>query len=130
MHLRKCCQQREMSIRRQSGLTEAEVACLTALGPEEGLSVGELSARMGLSKSRGGRVIDRLVRRRLVDRRGHGDDRRVAEVVVTAAGRAVQQRLGECVDACEAALRQRLTRAEQRAAISGLALMITALEDR
>jgi len=127
--LRRCCQQREVGIRRESGLTEAEYGCLNAIAAEEVLTVGALCERMGLSKSRGGRVVDRLVQRGLLERSAIGGDRRVSQVAVTSAGRVVQRKVTECVDACEAALRSRLSESEKRAAQSGLALMLEALEE-
>ena len=127
--LRRCCQERESSIREESGLGEAEYACVNAIAPGEQLMVGELCARMGLSKSRGGRVVDHLVQRKLLERRADADDRRVAHVRVTARGRAVQRRVSDCVDACETALRRKLNPTQQRAAHNGLALMLAALEE-
>ncbi len=127
--LRRCCQQRELGIRRESGLTEAEYVCLNAIAAEEQLTVGALCERMGLSKSRGGRVVDRLVQRGLLERSAVGNDRRVSRVAVTPAGQIVQRQVSECVDACEAALHRRLNESEHRTAQSGLALMLEALEE-
>ena len=127
--IRRCCQQRELGIRRESGLTEAEYTCLNSINAEERLTVGALCERMGLSKSRGGRVVDRLVQRGLLQRSAVGTDRRISQVAVTSAGRVVQRKVSECVDACEAALRGRLNESEKHAAQSGLALMLEALEE-
>jgi DNA-binding MarR family transcriptional regulator len=128
--LRRCCQQRELGIREESGLTEAEHACLNAITAPERLSVGVLCDRMGLSRSRGGRVVDRLVQRGLLERRAAGGDRRVSHVIVTSEGRALQRRVSECIDACEAALHRRLNESQTRAAQSGLAVMLEAMEER
>lgn len=128
MRLDRCCHARELQIREAAGLTEAEYACLNAVRPDERLSVGTLSDRMGLSKSRGGRVVERLVQRKLLDRHSQDEDRRIAEVTLTAAGRTIQRQINECMEACEAALRRRLSRPQQRTAQTGLMLMINALE--
>lgn len=127
--LRRCCQQRELGIRHESGLSEAEYTCLNAIGADEELTVGALSHRMGLSKSRGGRVVERLVQRGLLERRAAGGDRRVCQLVVTDTGRQLQHKVTECIDACEATLHRRLSQTQRAEAQSGLALMLEALEE-
>lgn len=49
----------------------------------------DLANDLGVNSSTATRLVDRLVRRGLVDRDVHPDDRRATQVQITAAGRAV-----------------------------------------
>jgi DNA-binding MarR family transcriptional regulator len=68
------------------------LAALEAHG--EGLSVKDLSERLGLSLAAGSRAVDGLVKRGLVERAEDADDRRVRRVALAARGRRVVERLG------------------------------------
>ncbi|HLQ35685.1 MAG TPA: MarR family transcriptional regulator [Chloroflexota bacterium] len=58
---------------------------LRAAGP---LSVSELAERLGISPPAVSPVVDQLVRRRLLSRTEHSDDRRITMVDLTDGGRA------------------------------------------
>lgn len=49
----------------------------------------DLASELGVNSSTATRLIDRLVRRKLVDRQVHREDRRATSVSITAAGRDV-----------------------------------------
>jgi len=70
-------------------LTAPQVSALALLVDERrdsgsGISLSELSRRMGLSHSTVSGIVDRLVRRGLVERRPRSDDRRFTEIELTA----------------------------------------------
>ena len=67
------------------------------MAADEALGAGALSRRMGLSASRGSRVIDGLVRRGLLLRRVDDEDRRAALVTLSAKGRNVKQGMDGCL---------------------------------
>ncbi len=74
-----------------SGMSVSEFYALEALlfvGP---LHCSHLAARLGLELSSATRVVDRLVKKRLVKRREPQGDRRVVEIVITDSGRRVFQ---------------------------------------
>jgi DNA-binding MarR family transcriptional regulator len=57
--------------------------------------MSHLAVALRVDPSTATRAVDRLVQRGLADRRREGDDGRVVEVSLTAAGRRHQQRLLE-----------------------------------
>jgi DNA-binding MarR family transcriptional regulator len=67
-----------------SGLTAPQVSVLKTLTETEGLSLKDLSARLGLAHSTVSGIVDRLERRGLVRRRTSTVDRRVSCINPTA----------------------------------------------
>jgi DNA-binding MarR family transcriptional regulator len=67
------------------GLTAPQVSVLRALVENEGLSLKDLSARVGLSHSTVSSIVDRLERKGLVQRRTGAADRRFTCISPTAA---------------------------------------------
>jgi DNA-binding MarR family transcriptional regulator len=67
-------------------LTVAEFKLLRTINDGERVTAGELARRMGLSGSRLTRIIDGLVRKRIVKKNVGGRDRRVVEIQLTSEG--------------------------------------------
>jgi DNA-binding MarR family transcriptional regulator len=114
----------------QSGLTAPQVTALRILVKSGGLSLKELSARMGLAHSTVSGIVDRLEKRELVARQVDPDDRRISRVVVTDL---VTQYVGEVMQSQN---QSRLARAlqlgapeERRLVQEGLRLLGRWLEE-
>jgi DNA-binding MarR family transcriptional regulator len=105
-------------------LSVPEWRVLACLMDVEGLSVGELAA-MALMKQPGlTKVLDRMERDELLNRRGTSDDRRRVTIHLTAKGRARVKPAQRAAKAHEAELMSQFTD-EQRATIkSALDLLI------
>jgi 3-hydroxy-9,10-secoandrosta-1,3,5(10)-triene-9,17-dione monooxygenase reductase component len=105
-------------------LSVPEWRVLACLMDVEGLSVGELAA-MALMKQPGlTKVLDRMERDELLNRRGTSDDRRRVTIHLTAKGRARVKPAQRAAEAHEAELMSQFTE-EQRATIkSALDLLI------
>ncbi|MDB5519818.1 MAG: MarR family transcriptional regulator [Tardiphaga sp.] len=105
-------------------LSVPEWRVLACLMDVEGLSVGELAA-MALMKQPGlTKVLDRMERDELLNRRGTSDDRRRVTLHLTAKGRARVKPAQRAAEAHEAELMSQFTE-EQRATIkSALDLLI------
>ncbi|MBP5940561.1 MarR family transcriptional regulator [Streptomyces acidiscabies] len=67
----------------------------------EGASVGELAGHLGVTKQAASQMVEELVRKGYVERRGRGGDGRVRVVVLTALGwactRAAEEAAAEVV---------------------------------
>lgn len=112
-----------------SGLTAPQVQALDSLVAAGGLTVTELSQRMGLSHSTVSGIIDRLEKRALVARRPDPQDRRYTQVVVSEA---VQQYLHEQLSLRThsplAGVLRHATPAERAAVLDGLATLLRLLQ--
>ncbi len=67
----------------RSGLTVPQINALEELTREDGLSLKELSGRMGLSHSTVSGIVDRLERRGLVSRKTDEQDRRYSRIFLS-----------------------------------------------
>jgi DNA-binding MarR family transcriptional regulator len=76
-------------LQQQFGLSEPDYAVLVELseGPEEGLRLRDLAARLSWDKSRLSKQIGRMAARGLVERKGFATDARGAVAVLTKTGR-------------------------------------------
>ncbi|MGO9145182.1 MAG: MarR family winged helix-turn-helix transcriptional regulator [Desulfomonilia bacterium] len=85
----------------EAGLIElkpAYLGTLMSLWNEDGLKVIELGRRAGLEPSTMTGLIDRMERDGLVKRVPDPEDRRVLKIVLTDAGRAIQDTVASTVD--------------------------------
>ena len=128
-HLRRCCDRIQANVGKETRLSDAQCTALQAM-PEIGtLSTGELCRTMGLSASRGGRVIEELVQANLMERVTDPHDRRINRMTLTARGLEQQRKLKTLLGHCEALILSHLSPEEYGAMQSGLDLVIEALEN-
>ncbi len=70
----------------------AQRRCLSLLATCEGATMQELASRLGAKAPAMSQIIDRLVRRGMVERRADSQDRRVCRLHLTLNGRSLIQR--------------------------------------
>lgn len=112
----KKCRVTEERIRNEFGLTMAEYNALQAIGEEERVLCYVFSEKMGVSASRGSRIIDQLTRKGFVKGEGVPDDRRILRISMTGKGKRVKKLIRARIDECEKNILDRLS-AEQREAV-------------
>ncbi len=76
-------------------LTEAQCHVLRLLEPSVAMPMREVAERLACDASNVTGIVDRLEKRGLVERRSSHQDRRIKELVLTAAGAALRTRLVE-----------------------------------
>ncbi len=82
-----------VAIEASVGVTGPQFWALREVAPEkDGLPVGVLAERLALHKATAGRLVDRLVKKKLVTARRSREDRRVVIVELTAKGRKLASR--------------------------------------
>ena len=128
MELRRCCEAKEETIRHELGLSPAEYTCLSVFPVDTELSLAEASNLMGITPSRGSRVVDRLVGKQLISRQGDVRDRRLVSLRLTDKGVKAHNELVECLAQCDADVAGRLTVQEQGAAQEGMQLLLRAFK--
>lgn len=75
------------------GVAVGDWRILASLHPEETMSIGELATSCMVKQPTMTRMVDRLVRRSLVERTANGADRRRVAVGLTSEGRRLSERL-------------------------------------
>jgi len=123
--------QRRMSL--TAPQTQAIITLVQALHPE-GLTLKELSERMGLAHSTVSGIVDRLESQGLVRRQVNSADRRSTRIDVTESVKAyIQQRLSAHLHGPLLGALRRATKAEREAILTGLStlrLLLMATEEQ
>lgn len=99
--LKFTCMSKEESIREELNLSPSEYHGLLSINPGEVVSCMQMSNSMGLSKSRGSRVIDRLIDNGYLKEAKSSGDKRVFNVKLTAKGINAIKRIKRVMSECE-----------------------------
>ncbi|HLY19183.1 MAG TPA: MarR family transcriptional regulator [Bryobacteraceae bacterium] len=113
----------------RGNLTAPQRSVMRALFHAEGLSLKELSRRVGLAHSTVSGIVDRLEQRGLAERQSNQEDRRASTIVVSQAVRQYMRDTFPAIarDPVTAALR-RAQPSERTAILEGLRLLRRVLE--
>lgn len=106
--IKKGCIKTEEHLREEHDLSTAEFKGLLVMELDEQVSGGAFSNRMGLSPSRGSRVINQLVQKKLLQIEPIPDNRRAIKVFFTEHGKEVRTVLDEEIEQCEQRLMKRI----------------------
>ncbi|UCF71652.1 MAG: MarR family transcriptional regulator [candidate division WOR-3 bacterium] len=120
----KKCQHTEAKIRDEFGLTTAEYNALLTMGEDERMLCHVFSKKMGLSPSRGSRVIDRLTKKGFVRGEAVPSDRRILRVSMTEKGVQLKELIRKRMDECENDILGSLS-AEQRETVRDTLAMLS-----
>ncbi len=107
--IKRKCLATEERIQKQLNLSQAEFHGLLSIKPNEQLPGNTFSERMGLSPSRGSRVLWRLVSKELMRTRTNSEDRRSVVISLTEQGKSVQNNAKESILACEGKIKASLS---------------------
>jgi len=91
--LSHCCLDKEERICQSFGLHAADGRVLAAMQRDNVATPSEVAEHLGIGNSRVTPLIDRLAKKGLVLRTESGQDRRVKQLILTEAGRAIAGRL-------------------------------------
>ncbi|MDQ1423539.1 MAG: hypothetical protein QOD72_1037 [Acidimicrobiaceae bacterium] len=88
---------RFMALSTKHGLTPAHTKALLDLDPDKPAPMRQLATQLSCDASYVTNIVDRLEERGYVERRPSSADRRVKEVVLTAAGREARNEIYEAL---------------------------------
>ena len=116
LELSRRCRASEEKIMNAAGLTPAEYLGLSVIDPAGEMSCRDLSSIMGLSPSRGSRVIRKLAEKGFLSAR-EGKDRRYLIVALAEKGKSTRQLIERLKNDCEKKIGKKLT-AKRRAIVT------------
>jgi DNA-binding MarR family transcriptional regulator len=102
--LKFTCMSKEESIREELKLSPSEYRGLLSINPGEVASCMQMSNTMGLSKSRGSRVIDKLIESGYLKEAKNDGDQRIFNVKLTSKGLNAIKRINSVMSECEHAI--------------------------
>ena len=125
--VKRKCQCNEEQIQDELDLSAAEFHGLMALDRGQAILGGQFAQQMGLSPSRGSRVLNRLVMRGWVEAQLSQNDRRSIFVSLTDQGVHMKERITEHMKACESRICNKLNKADVQQIQRALEMLTNAL---
>ncbi|MGD9043030.1 MAG: MarR family winged helix-turn-helix transcriptional regulator [Desulfobacterales bacterium] len=86
MKLFQCCQERMQYQCERFGLPDAEFRCLMLFGEERYLTAKGIAHKMNVVKSRVSKIVDGLIKKKLIQRIKDPEDSRISLLSLTADG--------------------------------------------
>jgi DNA-binding MarR family transcriptional regulator len=117
------CIRTEMRSRRGPLLSVPQFRVLTFLSRTPGAPLSSVAEHLGVARSTASAIIDRLVRRKLVTRKAHPEERRSVVLTLTPVGAQHLQHVREAACAQMAKVLAGLSAADLRRLTEGLALL-------
>jgi DNA-binding MarR family transcriptional regulator len=121
--LKQKCLQTEIEIGTEMGLSYREIIGIGALKKDETIDCNTLSEMMGLSKSRGSRVIDKLITKGYLSRRVSDFDRRAVEISLTEKGAICKKSIEMIKKKCEKKIEASLNNQQKKIIKEGLKIL-------
>jgi DNA-binding MarR family transcriptional regulator len=111
------------------GISISQCYALDLLGDHGEMTMQALAQKMFLDKSTTSRVVDPLVKRRLVARRFDDSDRRMIFVVLTPAGAKLLAEIRDCQVQSQRQILERIPERQRRQLVESLELLSHAVQD-
>jgi DNA-binding MarR family transcriptional regulator len=119
----------EMRSRRAPSLSLPQFRVLTFLSRKPGVPLSSVAEHLGVSRSTASATVDRLVRRKLVRRTTHPEERRSVVLTLTPAGAEHLQQAREAASARMAKVLAGLPAADLLQVMKGLTLLGSAFRE-
>jgi len=110
--LKSKCLEKEDSIRREFDLSPAEYRGILAMTPTVPCNCNALSSKMGLSVSRGSRIIEKLIKNKYLEQEISLNDRRNLILKLAPRGVRVRKKIEEMLNECENKIESKLSNLE------------------
>lgn len=121
--IKRKCQGNEEQIQTELGLSQAEFNALIVLDGKQQMLCHDFAERMGLSPSRGSRVLNTLVRHGYVSTQLSPDDRRASLISLTGRGKRMRGKIVSRMGACEKRIHDSLGKRGRRLVSEALELL-------
>jgi DNA-binding MarR family transcriptional regulator len=112
IELKKGCMGDEEQIRTLCNVSLAEYKAVMEIKATEKVTCNVLSKKMGLSPSRGSRIIDGLVRKKYLTRMTNPEDRRSFVLSLSSKGEKIKDDIERERNNCEKRIREKLSTKE------------------
>jgi DNA-binding MarR family transcriptional regulator len=107
-------------------VTVAEWVVMREMFDDKETSPGVLAERMGMTRGGVSKLVDRLVKKKLISRRDRSDDRRFQSIALTPAGRRLIPHLADLADQNDEEFFQPLSTRERAALIAAMKKLVEA----
>lgn len=123
--LKSSCSEKELAIREKLKLSPAEFRGILAMTPKSIISCNVLAKKMGLSISRGSRVVEKLMKNGYLKEEKNPEDRRVLKVALAKKGVKTREKISEMLEECEQTINKKMSKSE----LEKLVISLTKIND-
>jgi len=123
IELKKSCMEDEKQIRTLCNISLAEYKGIMEIETAERVTCNVLSKKMGVSISRGSRIIDGLVKKEYLLRMENPEDRRSFVLYLSSRGTKIRKQIEQERNNCEYRIRKNLSAREVKLIKEGLELI-------
>jgi DNA-binding MarR family transcriptional regulator len=124
----ECCQARTSYLSRKFDLPQAELRCLMLFLGERYLTVKSIAQRLDVAKSRVTKIIDGLMKKKLVERIEDPRDGRVRLITLTPEGQRKSKEIGSLITDLHQMILLELLPEERKVVLSSLEMLRTSME--
>ena len=110
--LKNSCLENDEIIRKELNLSPAEMNGLLRLEKNECLNCQALSKKLGLSVSRGSRVINKLIEKGYFEESKEESDKRCSKIKLSDTGIKIKSKLNDLIDQCEKKIISKMKKSE------------------
>jgi len=124
----RCCQERMQYQSERFNLPDAELRCLTLFGEERYLTAKGIAYKMNLVKSRVSRIIEGLLRKKLIQRFKDPEDSRVSLLSLTPDGQKKLDEINSFMEDIHSRVLQQMVPEQRKAVLTNLEILKASME--
>lgn len=124
----RCCQERMQYQSERFNLPDAELRCLTLFGEERYLTSKGIAYKMNLVKSRVSRIIEGLLRKKLIQRFKDPEDSRVSLLSLTPDGQRKLDEINSFMEDIHSRVLQQMVPEQRKAVLTNLEILKASME--
>lgn len=124
----QCCQTRTAYLSRKFDLPQAELRCLMLFIGERYLTVKSIAQKLDVAKSRVTKIVDGLMKKKLVERIEDPRDGRVKLIALTQEGQKKSKKMGVFIAELHQRIMLELLPEERKTVLTSLEMLRTSME--
>ena len=128
LRLFQCCQERMQYQCDRFELPDAELRCLMLFGEERYLTAKGIALKMNVVKSRVSKIVDGLIKKKLIQRIKDPEDSRVSLLSLTPAGTAKLNEINKFLQNVHYQVLSQITPEQRKAVLTNLDILKASME--
>jgi DNA-binding MarR family transcriptional regulator len=128
MRLFQCCQERMQYQCERFGLPNAEFRCLMLFGEERYLTAKGIAHKMNVVKSRVSKIVDGLIKKKLIQRIKDPEDSRISLLSLTADGQEKLNNINEFLQDIHHQVLLQMAPDQRKAVLTNLDILKASME--
>ena len=124
----QCCQERMQYQSERFDLPDAELRCLSLFGQERYLTAKGIAQKMNVVKSRVSKIIDGLIKKRLIQRIKDPEDSRISLLSLTPEGQQKINEINEFLKSIHVQVLSQMAPDQRQAMLTNLDILKASME--